>query len=420
MPRLAKTRIVGTSAAIRLALPLAIPLAMAWTGTATSQSTVFNGQVQGGNVTASQQLDVVTNSSDTTAVTTATGNSFVGSVVTGSLDVTSSQTGSGNVGASTVINVASDAGPTTQSATAATGNSGSAVILGGGGLSGSFLQTSASATVDAESQLNAANAQTADAAFSVQDTGNGQVLGSTDSAIGASVSQSNASNVTANGGVVFGDVTDQGSFTAVGAGNTLTSVGQGASAQAIDVSQTNTGAVTQGAVFANFGQSEITDTSAVATGNSATVTNTEGGLAVTTSQDNESFVHGQSVETSFDWGGATVSAEAVGNSAVAANVGPSLALNNTQLNGAQGVESSASFQGDTGFDAAVSSSAIGNSVTGFACSACGGVMNVTNNQTNLGDAAASTQIGLTGSARSVSGAATAVGNSATFFVSSPH
>jgi hypothetical protein len=47
-------------------------------------------------------------------------------------------------------------------------------------------------------------------------------------------------------------------------------------------------------------------------------------------------------------------------------------------------------------------------------------MNVTNSQTNLGDAAASTQIGLTGSARSVRGVASAVGNTATFFTASPN
>ena len=187
----------------------------------------------------------------------------------------------------------------------------------------------------------------------MQAVANGQELGATDSAIGASVNQTNSATVTANGGVVMGDVTDQGSFVAIAAGNNLTSASQGASSQTLDVNQANTGAVTQGAVFANFGQSEITDTSAIATGNNANITNTEGGLAVTTAQDNESFVHGQAVETSFDWGGATATAEAVGNSVVAANVGPSLALNNAQLNGAQGVESSASFQGDTGFDAFV-------------------------------------------------------------------
>jgi len=395
-------------------------MSIAWSGTATSQSTVTNDQTQAGNVTASQQLDVVTDSSDTTATTTSTGNSFIGSAVTGSVAVTSSQTVTGNVGASTTINVAQDAGPSTLSVTAATGNSGASVIQGGGAFSGSFLQTSGSLTTDAESQINAANAQTQDATFSVQAVANGQELGSTDSSLAASVKQSNSSTVTANGGVVLGDVSDQGSFTAIGAGNSLTSTGQGASSQAVDVTQTNTGAVTQGAMFANFGQSEVTDTSSVATGNNANISNTEGSLNVTTNQDNESFVHAQSVETSFDWGGATVDAEAVGNSVVAANVGPSTALDNTQVNGAQGVESSASFGGDTGFDAFVNSSATGNSVTGFACSACGGVMNINNSQTNFGDAAASTSIGLTGGARSVQGVATAVGNTATFYVSKPN
>lgn len=363
---------------------------------------------------ASQQLDVVTNSGDTTAVTTATGNSFVGSVVTGSLDVTSNQTGTGAVGAQTIINVAQDAGPTTLSATVATGNAGSAMISGGGALSGSFLQTSASPAVDAELQLNAADAQTADATLAAQAVGNTQQLGATDSAIGAAVQQSNGATVIANGGAVVGDVSDQGTFVATGAGNSLTSAGQGGSAQAINVNQSNTGAVTQGAMFANFGQSESTDTSAVGTGNSASISNTEGGLQVVTAQDNELFVHGQAVETSYAWGSATVDGEATGNSAIANNVGAGLSLNNSQLNGAQGVESSASFQGNSGFDALVTSSAIGNSVTG-ACSACGGVMNVTNNQTNQGDAAASTAIGLTGSARSVRGVATAAGNSATFY-----
>jgi hypothetical protein len=394
-------------------------MAIAWCGTATSQSTVTNDQSQAGNVTASQQLDVVTNSSDTTAVTTSTGNSFVGSVTTGSLDVASSQSVTGNVSAQTTINVGADAGAVTQSMTAATGNSGSSAIVGGGAFSGSFLQTSGAATVDAESQINAANAQTGDAAFQVQAMANSQQLGSTGGAMGASVSQSSASTVTANGGVVFGDVTGQGSFAATGGGNSLTSAGQGSSG-ALDVMQTNTGAVTQGAMFANFGQSEVTATSAAATGDSANIANTEGSLAVSANQDNQSFVHAEAVGTSFGFGAATVSADGVGNSVVAANVGPSLALDNVQLNGAQGVESSASFQGDSGFDASVSASATGNAVTGFACSACGGVMNVTNSQTNLGDAAASTQIGLTGSARSVRGVATAMGNTATFFTASPH
>ena len=412
MPRHAKIRIVGTIAAI--------PLSMLWFGTATSQSTVSNDQYQGGNVTASQTLDVVTATSDTTAVTSSTGNSFVGSAVNGSVDVTSSQTLGGNVAASTVINVASNAGPTTVSETDANGNAGSAVIEGGGTMSGSFLQTSGAKTVAAESQINAADAQTNDAAFSVQAAANTQELGAINGAIGANVTQYNSATTTAHGGVVMGDLVDQGTFSATATGNDMSSVGTNGSAQNIVVGQNNSGLVTEGAVSANFGQSEISQTSATATGNNASISNTDGTLQASVNQENESFVHAQAVETSFAYGGATVDAQGVGNSAVAANVGPSLALDNVQFNGSAGVESSASFQGDTGYDSQVNSSAAGNSVTGFACSACGGVMNVQNTQTNNGDVSSTSSIGLTGSARSVRGSATAVGNAATFYTSSPN
>jgi hypothetical protein len=336
---------------------------MAWCATATSQ--VSNDQQQGGDVTASQQFDVVTNPGDTTTTVTATGNS------------------------------------------------GSTVVGRGRAFSGSFLQTSGAATIDAESQIDAAGGQTGNATFSVQAVANTQQLVSTGGAVGASVSQSSASTVTANGGAVIGEVAGQGAFAASGAGNSFTSAGQGSSG-ALDVTQANTGAVTQGALFVNLGQSGLTATSAAASGDNATVVNTGGSLAVSANQDNQSFVHAEAVETSFAYGGATVDAAGVGNSVVAANVGPGLALDNVQLNGAQGVESSASFQGAGGSDASVSAAASGNSVTGFACSSCGGVMNVANSQTNFGDAAASSQIGPTGAARSVHGVATAAGNTATF------
>jgi hypothetical protein len=412
MPRHAKIRIVGTIAAI--------PLSMLWFGTATSQSTVSNSQSQSGAVTASQTLDVVTASSDTTATTAALGNSFTGSVVTGNLGVTSTQSVTGNVAASTVINVASDAGPTTQSETSANGNAGSAVIEGGGAMSGSFLQVSGAKTVDAESQINGPQAQTDNATFSVQATANTQALGAINGAIGASIAQGNTATTTAHGGVVMGDIADQGSFSASATGNAVSSVGTNGSAQTIDVGQGNFGAVTEGAVFANFGQSEITDTSATATGNNSSVTNSDGALQVAANQNNQSFIHAESVESSYLYGGASVDAEATGNSDVAANVGPSIGLDNVQLNGAEGVESSASFQGNNGYDTSVNATAAGNAATGFACSACGGVMNVENSQTNLGDVAASSSIGLTGSARSVRGSATAVGNTATFYVSQPN
>ncbi len=362
---------------------------------------------------------MVTASSDTTATTTATGNSFTGSVVTGDLAVTSTQAVSGNVTAGTTLNVATDAGPSMTVSTAATGNIGESVISGGGTLSGSYNQSSTAAVIDAESQINGPDAETTDGAVLVQAIANSQTFGADGSNINSTVTQTSASTVTANGGAVLGDVTDQASFVSIGAGNNVTSTSADATGQTLGITQTNNNDVTQGTEFVNLGNSEVTNTSATATGNNATIANTQGPLAVTSDQDNESYVRAQSVETSFAFGGANVSAYGVGNSVEAANVGPSTALNNVQVNGTGGVQSIASFQGDNGFDSFVSSTAIGNAATAFSCSACGGVMSIQNSQTNNGDASASTSIGLTSGARSVRGTATAVGNTGTFYVSSP-
>jgi len=320
------------------------------------------------------------------------------------------------------MNIATGAGPSLSSLTAATGNSGSSVILGGGALTGSFLQTSTNATTDAESQTNGQTAPyNGVVGIQTQAVANSQSFGATDSSIATATTQSNGSTVTANGGVVLENVQQSGAFSAVGAGNDLTSVGQGQSSGTLSVDQTNTGQTTQGAMFVNLGNSEITETDATATGNNINASNAGGPLSLTDSQDNESFVHAQSVETSYEFGGATVTADGVGNAAFAGNVSGSTTVNNTQVNGAEGVESTASFTsaGSPGYDVAVSSTATGNAVTGFACSECeGGVMTATSSQTNLGDIAASSQVGLASGARSVRGVATAVGNTATFYTSS--
>jgi hypothetical protein len=396
-----------------LLLPLTIALQ---TGTATSQS-VSNDQTQAGAVTASQELDVVANSSDTTATTTATGNSVAASPPAGSLDVESSQTTTGNVAATTVINVAADAGPTTTSLTTATGNAGSAAISGGGLLSGNFLQTTGSASVTGESQINAANAQTGDASLLVQAIGNSQQLGASDSSIAANVSQTSTATAEADGGVILGETTGQASFTAQGAGNLVSSTGGGSSSQALTVSQSNTGPVTQGAIFVNLGASQNASTEADATGNGVNVTNSGGDLAVNVSQNSDSFIHAEAVETSFAYGSTTVSANGVGNSTIAENSGPGLALTNQQMTSPEGVQVSASFQGDNGQDVLVAANAAGNTVTGIG--GAGGPLSATNTQTNLGDVAATSQIGLTTSGRSVRGTASAVGNAATFYTSSP-
>ena len=386
-------------------------------GAATSQ--IVNNQVQLGDVFATQQLDVVTASSDTTAVTTATGNSLGGTVQSGDLDIQSHQSVAGAVAAQTVVNIAADGGDTTSMTTAATGNTGDAGIDSGGTLSGNFVQTSTSASISGESQLNAQDAQTGNAAFAVQAIANSQGFGATDSTVNATVGQSSTSNAVANGGAVVGFIPGDASFSAAAVGNNVTSVGVGASTQTLGVTQSQAGDLVQGAQFTNLGTSQNTNTSATATGNNVNATNEQGAFTVGVNQDNQSFVHAQAVETSFEFGGASTSAFGVGNSTLAGNFGPSIVLNNTQVSGANGVEATASFTGDSGFDSFTSATAMGNAAIGFACSACGGVMTVHNSQTNLGDAGATATTTLTSGARSVRGTATAVGNNGTFYVTKP-
>ena len=102
---------------------------------------------------------------------------------------------------------------------------------------------------------------------------------------------------------------------------------------------------------------------------------------------------------------------------IAGNTDIYLALDNTQLN-TGGVEATATYTGVSGYDAYVGAEAVGNSVTGSACSQCGGEVNITNNQTNNAAVTATTNATI-GSGRAAVIGTTAVGNSATFYVSRP-
>lgn len=75
--------------------------------------------------------------------------------------------------------------------------------------------------------------------------------------------------------------------------------------------------------------------------------------------------------------------------------------------------------GTEGYDATATSTAMGNSVTGYACSECEGRMSITNSQVNRSDVGAQSIVNVSGGGRSASGVSTAVGNTATYYVSRP-
>jgi hypothetical protein len=155
-----------------------------------------------------------------------------------------------------------------------------------------------------------------------------------------------------------------------------------------------------------------------AASNQAAFYNQGGSLVVDVDQQNSAEVLSRTELSSYDFGAAYSTAEAVGNEVHAGNNDIYVNINNTQLN-TGGVTASAGFTGQNGYDAYVGANAAGNAVTGFACSTCGGDLNARNSQTNMGDVRATATTTINGWGRNVVAGANAVGNTASFYVTRP-
>ncbi len=395
-------------------------------GVATSQTadnSVVNSQAQLGDVTSSQTLDVVTVTDTTAATTTATGNSVTAGSDVGSLDVRSTQSMQGAATATTTLNVDTDgqAGEVALT-TAATGNTGEADSLGGAPLTGNLQQSTGPGDISAVSRIEAADGQTGDVIDNTQAIGNTQGVAVAGAAATVSVTQSAAGSTVTDGGMNLGYTPGEADLAASAVSNNITATGLDGGSQSLTLNQSMTGTMTQSAQFVAVGQAETVTNAATASANNISVSNDGGPLDVVAVQDNQGYVRGQAESTAYSFGTSTAVANGVGNSAIYGETGGQIALNSTQTNSGAGVEAIASSGGSVGYDLSSSATAMGNAVTGYACSACGGVMNVASSQSNTADIGASSSIpyaGTAGPIRSATSVATAVGNSATFYVSKP-
>ncbi|MEI7931680.1 MAG: holdfast anchor protein HfaD, partial [Alphaproteobacteria bacterium] len=388
-------------------------------GAATSQSTVLNGQIQLGDVFATQTLDVVNVTGTSTMITPATGNAFSGSVVVGSdAVVTSTQSLRANVTTNATMNVTGSSG-TTSISTASTGNSGEANIFDGGHLTGTTTQTVGAFNVTALGDYHADLAQADSVVSSSQAIGSSQGYGVEGSTAVVSVNQSSAALTQADGGGNLQYTAGSVVFSALGTSNNVTAVGTYGSAVTVTANQSMTGQRTQASVFTGAGNAQDITAQATTTGNNISVSNQGPYLEVNASQTNTAYTKAEANLSSFEFGSASSIAYGVGNSVMAGNIGSQVILRNTQVNSGGGIEVISGFTGDTGYDAYSTATAVGNAVTGFACAACEGRMNVTNSQTNSAEVGALGGVAIGTSARSVSGVAAATGNTATFYVTSP-
>lgn len=335
--------------------------------------------------------------------------------------VTSNQTMAGSAISQTVVDMTTSQPDSLYVSNAATGNAADASIQGAATLTGVITQqTDASPAITAISQIEGADAQAGDVTQVTSAAGNSTTLSFDNSAGGVRVNQTGGASVLADGGAIVQYVAGTADVSGQATGNSVISVGQNESAERLAIYQSNSGALVQASKFTAYGNSNLSTTSTVATGNQTATINQGALLDVDNTQINAAYVRSQSEATSYQFGGATVDATATGNSVLAGEYGPEVVLNNDQFNGAGGVEAIASFQGQEGYDATVRANAIGNDATAYACSECAGTVNVNSRQVNQGDVAATSSITVGGTSRSLYGVSTAVGNNAAFYVSRPN
>ena len=137
-------------------------------------------------------------------------------------------------------------------------------------------------------------------------------------------------------------------------------------------------------------------------------------------QSNTGAVNASAQQTLNSWyGTAANSAYGVGNSTLVSNAGSYTGLSSEQSNGADITVSSAVYSasgGGAGGDVVSNATGVGNAVSAYACASCNGTISAHNKQTNSGTVKVSNTETTEGLSGSVSGVASAVGNTASYQV----
>ena len=416
MAKPARIRLAGTIAATALCVAAATEAAAQTPPSGGAD--VLNEQLQLGDVFSHQTLNVVDAQEQVTVSTSAQGNSASGSVENGAVTVQSNQDMRGNAVASTDMTLGGDTWGQVTAVTQAGGN---------------YLAVSA---YDADLTVDATQSNTGGlvSATSLLGDDDARLLG------GASIDASAISNTVAlygEGAFVDGTV-DQSSSATVRAYNRIetqyipaearvasqaivnaiaVTSGQ-TSGQDLRLAQTSSGDFIEAESSANSGNAWDLAARARATANQTVIYNQGGSVLVDARQDNTAFVRAAATTTAYDYGRAEAHARGVANELSVGNNDVYVEIDNTQFNSG-GVDSTATFSGTNGYDVYVGADAVGNSVTGYACSECAGYLTATNVQTNNGSVTATANTTVAGSGRAVITGTNAVGNAATFYVSRP-
>ncbi len=351
-------------------------------------------------------------------------NSAVGNSLSGSTEgvpayVVSRQDMQGNARATTELNLTGDTNAYVQSTTQAGGNYLAAGAYGAR-LDIEATQTTGSGEIVANSFITGGEARLHQGGHVAAIAGaNTVILGGDGASLNGTVNQSSAATVRAGNLAETRYVPARAVFSTQAVANSVSANSPTASNQVLGVRQVSTGDLIEADTSANAANAWDITGQANASANQAVFYNGGGSVVVATDQENQSAVRANAVVTSFDFGAAYSHATGAGNQVEAGNNDVYLEIDNNQLNSG-GVDVEASFVGNGGYDAYVTADAVGNSVTGYACSTCAGQVAATNNQVNTGNVSAMARTTINGSGRAVITSSNAVGNAANFYVTRPN
>ena len=379
---------------------------------------VLNQQLQLGDVFAGQTLNVVDAQDQVTVETSARGNSASGAVYNDAITVQSDQTMEGDAVATTDITLGGDTYGAVNVTTQAGGNYLAASAYDAT-LTLDATQTTDDGLISATTEIGDSSARLhAGAAVVASAISNTVAVYGQTSVVGGTIDQSSSAIVRSFSRIESQYIPDAASVTSQTIVNAIAVNSENNSGQDLGITQRSFGAYIEAEASANAANAWDLAARARATANQAVLYN-EGGAVVTASdQRNSSFVRASALTTAYDYGRAEAYARGAANELSVGNNDIYVEIDNTQFN-TGGVDVISTFSGTNGYDVSVGADAVGNSVTGYACSECEGHLESRNTQTNNGDVSAVANTTVAGSNRSVITGANAVGNSASFYVSRP-
>jgi len=379
---------------------------------------VLNQQLQLGDVFAGQTLNVVDSGDQVTVQGSALGNSASGAVYNGSIIIQSDQTMQGDAVATTDITLSGDTDGVVNATTQAGGNYLAASAYGAN-LTLDATQTTDNGLISATTEVGDSNARLhAGGAVGASAISNTVAVYGQTSLVSGTINQSSSALVRSFGRIESQYIPAEASVTSQAIVNAVAVNSDNSSGQDLSIAQRSFGSFIESEASANAGNAWDLAARARATANQALLYN-EGGAVVTVSdQRNSSFVRASALTTAYDYGRAEAYARGAANELTVGNNDIYVEIDNTQFN-TGGVDVVATFSGTNGYDVSVGADAVGNSVTGYACSQCDGYLEAANTQTNTGNVSAVANTTVTGSNRSVITGANAVGNAASFYVSRP-